>query len=194
MAPSPLHTALETLRPKDWSELPLDSLDTFLPSVWRDAELIANSVPPPPGGTDFLSSRRSLHTPNSARSASEMTVSSARPPPPAPEHAKLREGWGKPLKLGASSNPLQIAVYKMAANDRHGAWFARRSIHEGLGFEKWRKAMRMEFPESLAVQGGPGEGNVRGIGGDRKVEFHDIEGVGRVEGSHAPVAGTKTRN
>jgi hypothetical protein len=70
----------------------------------------------------------------------------------------------------------------MAGHDRHGAWFARTSVHEGLGFEKWKKAMMREFPESLAVQGGPGEGNIRGIGGDRRLESKVAGGVGKLEG------------
>jgi hypothetical protein len=182
MSPSPLHTALQSLRPKDWSDIPFDNLPEYLTSLWRDAELIANSVPPPPNGDDYQSSRRTRTNPAPATSASDMTVSKVRPPPPDPTHAKLRESWGKPLKLNARDNPLEIAVYKMAGADRHGAWFARRSVHEGLGFNKWKKAMRMEFPESLAVQGGPGEGNVRGIGGDRRVELKRVENIGRLEG------------
>lgn len=73
-------------------------------------------------------------------------------------------------------------MYKMAGHDRHGAWFARRSVHEGLGFGKWMRAMKREFPVSLAVEGGPGVGSVRGIGADRRVEVEEVEGVGKLEG------------
>ncbi|OCK81289.1 hypothetical protein K432DRAFT_381439 [Lepidopterella palustris CBS 459.81] len=178
---SQLHEALSTLRPKDFADVPLDELNVFLADIFAQAELIANSVPPPPGGCDFQSSRRSRSDVNGATSASEITVSPARPPPPAPAHAELQQSWGKPLKLSAKDSVLGISVFKMAGSDRHGAWFARRSIHEGLGFEKWRRAMMREFPESLAIQGGPGEGNVRGIGGDRRLESKTVNGVGKLE-------------
>lgn len=70
----------------------------------------------------------------------------------------------------------------MAGNDRHGAWFARRSVHEGLGFTKWKRAMQREFAKSLAVEGGPGEGSVRGIGADRRLERKVVDGVGQLDG------------
>ena len=75
-----------------------------------------------------------------------------------------------------------MAVYKLGGKDGNGAWFARRSVHEGLGFKKWKLALQREFPESLEVQGGPGEGNIRGIGGERRVERRAVEGVGTIEG------------
>ncbi|KAK5252224.1 hypothetical protein LTR16_005470, partial [Cryomyces antarcticus] len=178
---SRLHEALASLAPVDFSEVPLKELNVYMRDIFTQAELILNTVPPPPGGNDFLASSASHSRVNSAASASEITASSARPPPPDPEHVDLQKGWGKPLKLSAKENPLGIAVYKMAGHDRHGAWFARRSVHEGLGFEKWKKAMMREFPESLAVQGRPGEGNVRGIGGDRRLERRKVEGVGTME-------------
>lgn len=55
-------------------------------------------------------------------------------------------------------------------------------MHEGMGFRKWKLGLQREFPESLAVQGEPGEGGVRGIGGDRKVTSRVVEGVGGAEG------------
>jgi hypothetical protein len=179
---SKLHSALSTLRPKAFSDVPLDNLNPFLSEIFSQAELIANSIPPLPGGSDFSSSTRSRSDVNGATSASEVIVSQARPPPPPPEHAELQKGWGKPLKLSAKDQATGITVFKMAGHDRHGAWFARKSVHEGLGFEKWKRAMMSEFPESLAVQGGPGEGNIRGIGGDKRLESQVVEGVGKLEG------------
>ncbi|KAJ9657319.1 hypothetical protein H2201_008223 [Coniosporium apollinis] len=178
---SALHDALKVLRPKDFSEVPQDDLGVFLRDIFAQAELIVNSVPPPPGGSDFASSKRSRSDSNGAKRASEITSSPARPPPLDPSHEDLQKSWGKPLKLGPKENPLGISVYKMAGHDRHGAWFARRSVHEGLGFAKWKKAMRREFAESLAVQGGPGAGSIRGIGSDQRLERKDVEGIGRME-------------
>lgn len=175
-----LHRALECLRPKDFADVPVDDLETFLPDIFAKAELIANSVPPPPNGTPYESAHRSRNDANGAKCAADLTISKARRPTPK-EQENLQKSWGKPLKLGAKEAATGISVFKMAGNDRHGAWFARTSVHEGLGFAKWQKAMMREFPASLEVQGGPGEGNVRGIGGDRRLEDIDIEGLGKLE-------------
>ncbi|KAF2449988.1 hypothetical protein P171DRAFT_428099 [Karstenula rhodostoma CBS 690.94] len=175
-----LHQALECLRPKDFTDIPVNNLKTFLPDIFAKAELIANSVPPPPNGTPYESSQRSRSDANCARSAAELTVSKARRPPH-PEQEALHKAWGKPVKLGAKEAATGISVFKMAGHDRHGAWFARTSVHEGLGFAKWKKAMMREFPASLEVQGGPGEGNVRGIGGDQRLEDINVEGIGKLE-------------
>ncbi|KAK8246255.1 hypothetical protein HDK90DRAFT_406039 [Phyllosticta capitalensis] len=176
---STLHDALKWLRPKPFSEVPLEDLGTWMSDVFAQSEVAVNSVPHPPGGTDFASSKRSRNDANGATCAAEMTVSEARPPPVDPAHEELKKSWGKPLKVG--DNPLGITVYKMAGADRHGSWFARKSIHEGLGFTKWKKAIQREFAESLAVEGGPGSGCVRGIGGDRRLEQRTVEGVGEME-------------
>lgn len=178
---SELHQALETLGPIDFSEVPVDGLEPFLRHHFKAGELITNSVPPPPGGEPFESSTPQHTTPDSAATSKDIVSSPARPPTPDKLHADLRKQWGKPMKLSAKDNPLGISVYKMAGHDRHGAWFARRSVHEGLSFSKFRKAMQREFAESLAVQGGPGEGNVRGIGGDRRLEKKKLDGVGQME-------------
>ncbi|KAF2139629.1 uncharacterized protein K452DRAFT_275070 [Aplosporella prunicola CBS 121167] len=179
--PDPLHEALECLRPKDFSDVPLDQLEGFLHETFGKAELIVNSVPQPPGGTDFQAATRTRKDVNGAHNASEITAAEARGPPLDPSFEELHKAWGKPVKLGAKENQMGISVWKMAGADRHGAWFARRSVHEGMGFAKWKKAMQREFAESLATQGGPGEGAIRGIGGDRRLEESVVEGVGKME-------------
>ncbi|KAI9664055.1 MAG: hypothetical protein M1821_007546 [Bathelium mastoideum] len=178
---SQLQDALSTLGPVNFDDVPVADLNVFLSDAFAQAEVIANSVPPPPGGDDFLHSKRSTSRVNSAHDASTMTVSSARPAPPTPSHAELQKAWGKPMKINPKENPLGMAMYKMAGHDRHGAWFARSSIHEGLGFDKWRSAMKREFLESLAVEGGPGAGCIRGLGGDRRLEKIPVEGIGMLE-------------
>ena len=180
---SRLHEALQALSPRDFSSVPLDNdLNAFMHDVFAQAETIAKSVPIPPGGDDFTSSTLSRSEVNGANSATEMHASSARPPPPEEEIVELQKAWGKPLKLNQKDNPLGITMYKMAGHDRHGAWFARTCVLEGLGFSKWRKAMRGEFPTSHAVRGGPGTGSIRGIGADRRLERRVIEGTGALEG------------
>lgn len=176
-----LHEALTALAPIDYEDVPQDDLKTFLTATFAAGELIGNSVPPPANGLSFESSTPHHSTPNVATSSQELHVSTARPPPADAQHEALQKNWGKPYKMSQKDNPLNIAVFKMAGHDRHGAWFARRSVHEGIGFAKIKKAMQREFPQSLAVQGGPGEGNVRGIGGDRRIVRKEIEGVGRME-------------
>ena len=57
-----------------------------------------------------------------------------------------------------------------------------------MGFRKWKLGLQREFPETLAVQGEPGEGNIRGIGGERRVERMAVEGVGTVEGMNQDVS------
>lgn len=187
-----LQEALECLRPKDFATIPVDDLRSYLPEIFAKAELIANSVPPPPNGTPYESSRRSRPDANGARCAADLTISQARRPV-SKEHEILHKAWGKPVKLGAKDAATGISVFKMAGHDRHGAWFARTSIHEGLGFAKWKKAMMREFPASLEVQGGPGEGNVRGIGGDQRLEDIRIEGIGQLEGEWFPWSMVITR-
>jgi hypothetical protein len=177
-----LHKALECLRPKDFSDVPTNDLKTFLPEILANAQLIANSVPPPPNGTPYESAQRSRTSPQPAFNAADLTVSSVRRPPLAKEHEELQKAWGKPLKLGKQETATGMSVFKMAGHDRHGAWFSRNSVHEGLGFDKWKHAMMKEFPESLEVQGGPGEGNIRGIGGDQRLEDMAVDGVGKLEG------------
>ncbi|KAJ4374409.1 hypothetical protein N0V86_007274 [Didymella sp. IMI 355093] len=176
-----LHKALECLRPKDFSDVPTDNLKSFLPEILSNAELIANSVPPPPKGTPYESAQRTRTSPQPAANAADLTKSEVRRPPLAKEHEELQKSWGKPVKLGAQQAATGMSVYKMAGHDRHGAWFARSSVHEGLGFSKWKRMMQKEFPESLEVQGGPGEGNIRGIGGDQRLEDMSVDGVGNLQ-------------
>ncbi|QIW96044.1 hypothetical protein AMS68_001562 [Peltaster fructicola] len=176
-----LHEALTSLSPVDWSEIPQDSLETYVEDILKAAELICSSVPPPPNGTSFAESTPVSTQANTASSHKDMHPSTARPLPPHEEYEELQGQWGKPMKFSSKENPLEVAVYKMAGKDRHGGWFARRSIHEGIGFSKFRDAMRREFAESLKVEGGPGAGCIRGIAADKSLEGHDVEGIGRVE-------------
>ena len=186
-----LHSSLEVLGPTLFSSLPTEEaqLKDFCQDVFTKARLIIDSVPLPSieeltGGTRA----RANTATSTASSVSEISTSSARSEPINPSHSSLQKEWGKPIKLAAKDNPLGIAVYKLSGKDGKGAWFARRSVHEGLSFRRWKLGLEREFPESLSVQGGPGDGNVRGIGGERRVEQKEISGVGKVEGDcpHEP--------
>ena len=180
-----LHEALKNLSPIPFSDVPQDEehLSTFLESIFSKSQLLIDSVPPPP--IEPLSGGRSrANTSNTiASDVSELSVSSVRPDAPISEHAILQREWGKPIKIAAKDNPMSIAVYKLAGKDGKGAWFARRSVHEGMGFSRWKAGMKREFPESMKVQEGPGSGSIRGIGGEKRVENREIEGVGNMEGT-----------
>ncbi|KAJ9620731.1 hypothetical protein H2204_012141 [Knufia peltigerae] len=178
---SALHSALKALSPCDWSDIPQnpDELDSFLADLFSQAQTVIESIPIPDPDP---SHRDRAHTTGSIASrASEIRPSSARSPPPPSEYASLQKEWGKPIKLSAKENPLGISVYKASSKDGKGAWFARRSVHEGLGFSRFKKGFEREFPTSLAVQGAPGEGNIRGIGADQRVEEISIPNRGTVE-------------
>ncbi|KAK1809353.1 hypothetical protein LTR12_016293 [Friedmanniomyces endolithicus] len=176
-----LHLALKTLAPTPYSDIPLNDLPSYLTTCFAAGELVCNSVPPPPNGEPFPTARPHHSSPNAARSAKDMHVSLARPSPSHESHESLQKHWGKPYKFSAAANPHGVALYKMAGHDRHGAWFARRSVHEGIGFSKFRRAMQKEFPHTLAVQGPPGAGAVRGLAADSRLEDVDVEGVGHME-------------
>lgn len=176
-----LHAALKYLSPTKFSDIPheQEELDPHLADLFTHVQSIVESIPmpdPDPSQSDLRT--QATHP---ATSAAEMSISSARSPPPAPEHVALQKEWGKPIKLSAKENPMNMAVYKLGGKDGKGSWFARRSVHEGLGFSHFKRGFEREFPASLAVQGAPGEGNIRGIGAETKVEDISVPNRGRIE-------------
>ncbi|RYO81328.1 hypothetical protein DL766_004479 [Monosporascus sp. MC13-8B] len=149
-------------------------LRNFLTKTFKDAECIVDSIPGssasgqqfgrPRSSTD--PNRKSLH--NRAHQASDIA-------------RELRKEW-KEVKVNPKENPLGLSVYKLAAKDGRGSWFARRSVHEGQSFDKWKAAMEREFLESMKVKGKPGSGSIRGIGADKRVERMAFDGCGKLEG------------
>ena len=183
-----LHSALKSLSPTTFSSIPTspDELDHYLSTIFSDCQVILESVPiaDPSEDSHHARSRSTTNASSTshASSASEMSASSARSPEPASELKELQKEWGKAIKLSAKENPLGVSVHKTSGKDGKGAWFARRSVHEGLGFSRFKKGLQREFPESLETgHGKPGEGNIRGIGGERKVEDIGVKGRGRVQ-------------
>ncbi|KAL9050741.1 MAG: hypothetical protein Q9162_006448 [Coniocarpon cinnabarinum] len=164
-----LKDALSSLSPFAFEDLPSeDKFPQFVKQSFTHAETLLNSVPVQPQDT---SKTFEPHPTNSAHNAEETYCDPTSVPLPLYRRdSDAAKAWGKPYKMSAKENPLAVQVYKMAAHDRHGAWFARRSVHQGLGFEKWKKAAQHEFLESLKVQEGPGSGAVRGVGADRRLE------------------------
>ncbi|TKA23887.1 hypothetical protein B0A50_07022 [Salinomyces thailandicus] len=176
-----LHDALKNLGMVDWSDVPQDNVAEYMQHAFAAGELICNSVPPPANGEPFDASKPHLEQPNTAGTSKEIHPSSVRNFPTDAQHEGLQKNWGKPYKFDKTKNPQDVALYKMAGKDRHGAWFARRSVHEGMGIDKFRRAMQREFAHSLSVQGGAGAGAVRGLAADRRVESLGAEGVGKLE-------------
>ncbi|KAF2857648.1 hypothetical protein K470DRAFT_260585 [Piedraia hortae CBS 480.64] len=181
MVSSDIHNALKQLSFVKWSDVPQDDLPDFLSSAFAAGELICNSVPHPPKGQPFHEAQPRCHEANTAKCAADVLPSSARQHPPAPEHEALQKQWGRPIKLSGKEIPQEVALFKMAGNDRHGAWFARRSVHEGIGFDKFHHALRYEFDQSLAVHGDVGAGAIRGLAGDQRLERVPVEGIGTME-------------
>jgi hypothetical protein len=179
MGNSELNDALPILSKIDYSDVPKDKLAKYMKDVFKSAETIINSVPSPPA------SGTPPPLPSTANTAKKLE-DTVYPPYPDNEidarNADIQSAWGKHIKNPAKDNPLNITVYKMSGHDKHGAWFARRSIHQNLGFTKWKKLMQREFGESLAQIGGAGTGAIRGIAADKRLEKEDVEGVGKIEG------------
>jgi hypothetical protein len=182
MTKSELNDALPILAQIDYSAVPKDNLAKYMKDVFKSAEVIINSIP---NAASSGSPPSPPASPNTAKKP-EDTVCSPHPDNEIDaRHADIQSAWGKPIKNPAKDNPLDITVYKMSGNDKRGAWFARRSIHQNLGFTRWKKMMQKEFATSMAQTGGPGTGAVRGIAADKRLEKEEVEGVGKLEGKLA---------
>ena len=184
-----LHESLKSLSPVTFDSVPsnLSELDNYLRKHFSACQLLIESVPPPPpppASGPYSRRDRSNTASSIASGISDISQSAIRSDPPIPEHESLQKEWGKPLKLSSKENPLGIGVYKLSGKDGRGAWFARRSVHEGLSFDRWKSGLEKEFPESVEVEGGPGAGKVRGIGGEKRVERIVVDG-GTMEGKVA---------
>lgn len=98
----------------------------------------------------------------------------------------------KPVKP-PSIPPGEMALWKLPAKDGKGTWFARKSIHEDVTFDKFKRALELEFcleesglsgskgTEKQMVPGG-GVESVRGIGCVQRVgEKLAQDGIGEME-------------
>lgn len=165
-----LHEALKSLGPVEWSDVPKEGeeLSSYLKELFAKSQLILESLPV--HSPEHISQPRDPHTHCHTANASEVTSPSGHGSGPSFGHEKFQKEWGKPLKLKPSENPLGLSVYKMPGKDGKGAWFARQSVHEDIGFARFKRSLEIEFDKSLAEPGPPGTGNVRGIGGEERVE------------------------
>lgn len=162
------HEPLSALGPVEWAHVPQDDLKQFLSDVFSEAQTVIESIPSPTSAAETAG-------------ADKDTLARLKSPDAMATAQKLKGDW-KEAKVNARDNPLGASVYKMGAKDGKGAWFARRSVHEGLAFDKWRLGLEREFRETMKVQGAPGSGNIRGIGAEKVVEHHVVPDVGQAEG------------
>ncbi|TGJ81455.1 hypothetical protein E0Z10_g7308 [Xylaria hypoxylon] len=155
---SSAHEAFKALGPVEWESFAQEDPNTLLSDIFGDAHCLIDSIPNPLED-DSLPSQAA----ESLKQAGE-----------------LRKQW-KEVKLNPRDNPLELNIYKLAAKDGRGAWFARRSVHDGQSFKKWRTGMESEFSESLKVQGQPGDGKIRGLGADKCVIDQTVDGRGKIQ-------------
>lgn len=191
------HEPLKALGPIDWADVPQDnlSLRPFLTSTFSQAQTIVDSIPTPPVQVKIIaqngrprshtdssilspspSSRASRDHANTTANDADGKAAAAQ----AAHAAQLLKEW-KEVKVPPKDNPMGITVYKLPAKDGRGAWFARRSLHEGIPFDKFQLGLQREFGETLKNSTGPGTGNVRGIGADKTAEHLECDGVGTAE-------------
>ncbi|KAI0486621.1 hypothetical protein F4859DRAFT_466296 [Xylaria cf. heliscus] len=161
------HETFKALGPVEWESFAGEGQDLamLMASIFDDAHCLIDSIPVPAIDADLPPSLPSLpsRAPESSDRANE-----------------LRKEW-KEAKVNPRENPLGLSIYKLAAKDGKGAWFARRSVHEGPSFRKWKTGMEREFAESLKVQGQPGDGKIRGLGADKCVEDQTVDGRGKIQ-------------
>lgn len=174
-----LHDSLEALSPISWSDVPIHDLKPFATAILQISEHLCNIVPPAVQSTDASATAQSSS--DNATGSHDVVISNQRHESQDADVLSHRKAWGKPLKIAVEENPVGFALYKMAGNDRHGAWFARHVVLENISFARMRDAMKAEFDASLQVQGGPGAGAVRGLGADERLERYGIDGLGQLE-------------
>ncbi|QKX56630.1 uncharacterized protein TRUGW13939_03735 [Talaromyces rugulosus] len=167
-----LHEALSCLGPVSWEDVPVSSteqLREYAQDIFSKSKLIIETVP------EQISSDDNDDNSNGNNADEPMSLPGAGLS--ASQYESLRKEWGKPLKMNnAKENPLNIPMYKLSGKDGKGAWFARRSVHRGLPFARWKAKMQIEIEETLKGreeekrQGRTPENSVRGIGADAKLE------------------------
>lgn len=185
-----LSSALQALGPVAYSDVPPDPRErrAYIRDSLEKARLIVESIPEPPnrshnanGSAASASSSSSEQSPGSTDGAGLTSLSSSPSLPSLESLAELQKVWGKPVNKfenNEKDNPLRIPVYKLGLKDGKGAWFARRSIHDGLSFETWKSKLQREFVETLEMRNNNSKalenGYIRGIGCDRILESESV--------------------
>ena len=177
-----LHEALQCLKPTSWDEVPQEpaELRKYVREIFKHSRLVAESLPVPPSTESDTYPGLDLDTDDIV--FPRFAPSNARVEETDPEITALQKEWGKPLKMGGPrDNPLDVTVWKLSANDGGGSWFGRRSVHEGLPFDRWREKISTEYDETLKVnqkklaKGQTADKSIRGIGAEEKLESIEIK-------------------
>lgn len=185
------HEPLKALGPIDWSDVAQDELKHFLTSTFSQAQTVIDSIPTPSSQVKPAQHGRARshtdgsiitpHDPSSKIGGRDHANTTSASDSEAAAHAALLQKEWKEVKVPPKDNPMDISVYKLASKDGRGAWFARRSLHQGIPFEKFRLGLEREFGETMKNSTGVGTGNVRGIGAERTAEHVACDGVGKAE-------------
>ncbi|KAK1987232.1 hypothetical protein LZ30DRAFT_580532 [Colletotrichum cereale] len=179
----PHHEPFKGLSPVKWEAVAQEDPQDFMKGVFADAQTIVDSIPVPAAVKQAVASQgraRSHTDPPLPVAEINRALSQRQTGASLRLSQDLSKEW-KEVKVNARDNPLAINVYKLASKDGKGSWFARRSIHDGLTFEKWKLGLEREFAESMKVQSGPGAGAIRGIGAEKRVVHQAVEGSGKME-------------
>ncbi|KXH29144.1 hypothetical protein CSIM01_02213 [Colletotrichum simmondsii] len=180
---APHHEPFKGLAPIKWESVAEEDPKEFMTGVFANAQTVIDSIPVPAAVKQATAShgRSRSHTDPPIPVADINRSLSQRQTGAALKLSQdLSKEW-KEVKVNAKDNPLAINVYKLAAKDGKGSWFARRSVHDGLTFEKWKLGLEREFAESMKVQSGPGAGAIRGIGAEKRAAHEVVEGSGKME-------------
>ncbi|KAL1961321.1 hypothetical protein VTO42DRAFT_49 [Malbranchea cinnamomea] len=168
-----LHSALQQLGPIDFDDISRndDDLRAYASNLLAYAYLAVESVPPADKNRGSGRSSDGIKNPEGP-----MPITVGKPV----DMATLQKAWGKPINKvdNEKENPLQIPVYKLASRDGKGAWFARRSVHEGLPFERWKEKLQDEFEETMRIRerngGSLKGGSIREIGCERRIDKIEV--------------------
>ncbi|KAI3336940.1 hypothetical protein HD806DRAFT_475230 [Xylariaceae sp. AK1471] len=171
---SSAHEVFKALGPIDWESFANEDPRALMTGIFSDARCLIDSIPVP--------LKDELQKTGRPRAVTDTDLPSLpnRAPKSSDQARELKKEW-KEVKVNARENPLGLNVYKLAAKDGRGAWFARRSVHEGPNFERWKTGMEREFAESLKVQGQPGDGKIRGLGADKRVVDETVDDCGKAQ-------------
>ncbi|EFQ24899.1 hypothetical protein CGRA01v4_06851 [Colletotrichum graminicola] len=179
----PHHEPFQGLAPVKWDAVDQEDPQEFMKCVLADAQTIVDSIPVPASVKQAVASQgraRSQTDPPLPVADINRSLSQRQTGASLRLSQDLSKEW-KEVKVNARDNPLAINVYKLASKDGKGSWFARRSVHDGLTFEKWKLGLEREFAESMKVQSGPGAGAIRGIGAEKCVVHQVVQGSGKME-------------
>lgn len=202
------HEPFQALGPISWptdlAGRPDSDLQALMTSTFTNAQTLVDSIPIPPS-VAAATAKAAGAAQGRPRSATSSAITGRHQPDnsgflpiklsaeAAETATKLRKEWKECKVSNTKENPLGINVYKLSAKDGKGAWFARRSVHKDVAFDKWRAGLEREFAESIKryQENGtePGTGNIRGIGGEKRLERVSVGAGGGGGGAEGDSSG-----